>query len=631
MARTEPGVPGTTGARGAAGHRATGHRTTGHRTMFQRTDWLRAALVVVGGLALVVVVRANDAGVVGRFFTLWAVVGVTALAALQLAGARGRLVEQASDVAAVGSVTAGVVHAWLLGPLPPLTADLGAWLGPYLEHLVVPVLAALHAVTGRRVCEPRLRDVPVALVLPAAYVLVALASIARGADPPYPFLAPGPARAGAVAGVCAVVLGASVLLVVLRRAARPFRAEDAPVAGPDERPEIPDLAQDAPAERLVWVDVAKGGAMIGVVAFHVGTQLWSVGADSRALAVMAVLVQALPLWFVLAALFVHRHLVGPLRSLLARRVVPLLYLYVVWSAVHLAFAVARAAVSRGRSVRHDVLEHLRQIVTADGVLWFVVALAAYLVVAHLVRRVPTWVQLLPPACLSLLVGSGLVTTGSWGADRAMQHLVLFLAGYHLRGPLLRWAERARWTTALGCMTLWGLVVGLLGGAGSAGRAAAEAVGPAFAVPAVLAVMVVLARTPARRPLAAVGRASLVVYVVHLPVVVLAIGVLARLVEPGTLPGPTVVAALLLGTAVGVVVPLGLAGVLARAPWLFAPPVGWREHSGARDVAQVGSASALGAEGRGFESRHPDQEQLAGCPVGMGCGAGCGHRSTSTGI
>lgn len=33
-------------------------------------------------------------------------------------------------------------------------------------------------------------------------------------------------------------------------------------------------------------------------------------------------------------------------------------------------------------------------------------------------------------------------------------------------------------------------------------------------------------------------------------------------------------------------------------------------TGSRDVAQVGSASALGAEGRGFESRHPD----AGTPT-----------------
>ncbi len=51
----------------------------------------------------------------------------------------------------------------------------------------------------------------------------------------------------------------------------------------------------------------------------------------------------------------------------------------------------------------------------------------------------------------------------------------------------------------------------------------------------------------------------------------------------------------------------------------------RARFGVRGVAQLGSASALGAEGRRFESCHPDQAGLigtvgpVGCPVAEGDG------------
>ncbi|GAA5150978.1 hypothetical protein GCM10023340_29110 [Nocardioides marinquilinus] len=338
------------------------------------------------------------------------------------------------------------------------------------------------------------------------------------------------------------------------------------------RPDARPATHEATAARQAWADVAKGACIVLVVLWHVTRKdylalPWSL--DVPVTGAWGWLSQALlpvrmPLFFAISGLFAARRLAEPWGRLGARRVAPLLYLFVLWTLVHTL--VLRLTPGFDTAVAGSPGELLVQLTVTPGNLWYLLALAAYVAVARATRRAPH-VALVAAAGLAVVAGAGLVATPG-NREGLLVNLVWFLLGTRV-AALPRTLTRRR--VGVAAVVAFGLAtvawqgldadrwldvrpgLGLLGIAAGAG------------------VAVLVAPTRVGTPLARLGRLTLPVYVVHLPLVAL-----LHLASERWLPTSSVVAALLYpaaATALVLALSLALHRVLVRAGgwWLFTAP------------------------------------------------------------
>jgi uncharacterized membrane protein YcfT len=326
--------------------------------------------------------------------------------------------------------------------------------------------------------------------------------------------------------------------------------------------------------RLRWADVAKGSCIVLVVLWHVtrkdylelpwhlvvpATGLWGMFSE-------VLLPVRMPLFFFISGLFAARQLDRPWSRVLSRRVGPLLYVFVLWTLVQ-AIAL-RAAPGFDTEVPHGPGQLLVQLTVTPGNLWYLGALAAYVVVARATRSVPHWALALA-LVLSTAAAAGLVPTPG-NRYSLLTNLVWFLLGTRLAD--LPRVDRRVAAALVGAFVigaaLWQLldadrwlgvrpVLGLLGIAAGG------------------TVATLLSQVPRLGPaLAALGQRTLPVYVLHLPLVALAHLASTRLVT-GRLAGssdlalayPAALTALVLGACLA----LHRLLVAAGGGWLFTAP------------------------------------------------------------
>ena len=343
----------------------------------------------------------------------------------------------------------------------------------------------------------------------------------------------------------------------------------------------------APWRRVQAVDVARAVAVIGVVVNHCIDGLLNAGlipADHALERVNAALyVFRMPALALLLGLFIPRAVEkrGPLRYV-AERASLMLYLYVLW------FLVEGAAESSSSGVKNmsRPWSELFTFWTTFAHLWFLPFLVVATVVLTLLQP---WRPGLRGA--GALVALLVLSLATWGWNPTViggtgLSLILFAGvgsaiGLPRMGALL---ERSAWGwTAVGAVAAAAFVTlfevtdlppSTTIESASLGARAVSLVAALLGITVLLAVSVLLARVPAAvRPLAAVGRRTLPIYLAHVIVVA---GVRVVMVRAGV-EEPYVVA--LVAVPLGVLVPLALA-VLAEprpwAAWVFDLPAPLRE-------------------------------------------------------
>lgn len=329
--------------------------------------------------------------------------------------------------------------------------------------------------------------------------------------------------------------------------------------------------------RLLWPDVAKGVCIVLVVLWHVTRKdylalPWSVslpvtgawGTLSESL-----LPVRMPLFFFVSGLFATTLVDRPWRAVLTRRVLPLLYLFVLWTLLHTL--VLRLAPGFDTAVASSPAELLAGLTITPGNLWYLLALPAYVVVARATRRAPA-VALGAALVLSVVAFSGWVPTPGNRAG-LLANLVFFLLGTRCspqrvgRGPA--WVGGAAVLALVAGVVSWQVLdadrwpgvrpglglLGILAGIAAAGLLARSRVGP------------VLGR---------LGQQTLPVYVLHLPLVALLHRGAASVVGEGGGAASSVLLAtaypaMVTAVVVGACVLLHRALLGARAGWLFAAP------------------------------------------------------------
>lgn len=326
--------------------------------------------------------------------------------------------------------------------------------------------------------------------------------------------------------------------------------------------------------RLGWADVARGVAIIAVVYFHSTLFLEVVGVDrtlGRAKALLELV--PLPAFFLIAGLFSARLVrEGSFRELAQKRVVPLLYVYVVWSLLRFAmFALFPALPSRATDIPGgDPLSLILLPVLPASLYWFLYALALFTLGAWLLRRVPREFLVGAAAVVSALFTSGLINTGTIAWNRIGTLFAFFAVGVLYRSEIIGVMSRARHRhAAVAVGGYLGIALGLSLFRPLTAIPGAILLGQVVGVAALVLVSKSIQDLRAARLFIQCGRASLAIYLSH----ILVIPPLAWLVG---LLSPTWPSVVNVGIAVGVAViavgvGLALAAAAPRIPWLFTPP------------------------------------------------------------
>ncbi|WP_236145998.1 acyltransferase [Verrucosispora sp. SN26_14.1] len=334
-------------------------------------------------------------------------------------------------------------------------------------------------------------------------------------------------------------------------------------------------------ERWDWADVAKGGCILLVLLWHVIMKDY-LQIDWRLDVPVAgawgtfgelLLPMRMPLFFTISGMFAATAVQRPWRAVGRPRIARFLYLYAVWLLIHTALLALAPDFPTDRATGPGEL--LAQLTVSPSNLWYLYALALYFVLAKALRRVHPALLLAAAGALSAVAAVGLLDTpGNRGG--LYQNLVFFLAGLHLRRHVRRWSAAV---TGRRLLLAVGGYLAVLAAVRVTGAGRLPGVTPLVSVVAVLAgiaLAVQLARWPlVREPLAALGRQTLPIYVIHMPVLALLHRMIA---EPIADLGDSARLALAFGypfslTVLVLALSLGLHRALlaARATWLFDLP------------------------------------------------------------
>lgn len=326
-------------------------------------------------------------------------------------------------------------------------------------------------------------------------------------------------------------------------------------------------------DRLGWADFARGAAILAVVYFHATLFLGVVGVDhTLGKAKVAFELFPLPTFFLIAGLFGARDVLdGTFRNLAVKRLIPLAYVYVLWSLLRFTmFALFPALPSRDTDIAAaDPMSLALLPVLPASLYWFLYALALFTLITWMLRRVPRWALVAASGVVSTLFTAGIIETGTVAWNRVGALLFFFAVGVCFSREIIAAMGRATYRSLIVSILAYAVVVAVLFVFRGATRLPLVVLtAQCVSVVAVLLVSKQLARIGSLRWVSSAGRQSLPIYLVHIlviPPLALAVGMLSP-----TWPAVVNIAVAVAVTALAVLAGFGLAAIGPKVPWLFAP-------------------------------------------------------------
>lgn len=320
-------------------------------------------------------------------------------------------------------------------------------------------------------------------------------------------------------------------------------------------------APASPASREGWADALKGLLVVLVVLWHVVLKStlqvdWQLGLPvpgAWGLTVDTVWPFLMPAFVLVSGVFAAGALDRPWSAVLRPRVLRFAWLYLLWSLIHTAALWAFPEFPT--FVPRSVAEFVEAVTISPMSTWYLYALVLYFVVAKALRRVPPVVVVAAAAALSVVVSSGLVEVVS-NRGQLLGDLVFFVLGASLAPWLRRVVPGVRLRVVLGLLAVYAAAFAAVRATGSATVPGAWLALSLLGSGAVLAASPWLARLRAvGAVLARLGRRSLPIYLLHMPLLALADHLLA---EP--LSGARVGAKLVAAAALPVALTAALVGI-----------------------------------------------------------------------
>ncbi|WP_169847012.1 acyltransferase family protein [Rhodococcus rhodnii] len=265
--------------------------------------------------------------------------------------------------------------------------------------------------------------------------------------------------------------------------------------------------------RHEWVDVAKGVCIALVVLLHASNFLIGRGMAHPLWNDINALVQPIrmPLFFLASGLFLAKTLTMPWAQVLRRRVLPLLYLYVVWTFVRWAYFTLFPATA-GTAEPGSIWKPIRALVIPDSGLWFIYALAVFAFVARALVRIPAVLQLV--AAFGSAVAVPHLDFGSWTWHNMATLLVFYLLGVHAARHAHRIAAAATPARVAAAVLAFACAFALVRDGALAQSSLAHVATSTVGLVTGIAVAALLARHRVAAPFRRLGTRTLAVFLLH---------------------------------------------------------------------------------------------------------------------
>lgn len=336
--------------------------------------------------------------------------------------------------------------------------------------------------------------------------------------------------------------------------------------------------------RLDAVDAARAISILLVVLLHARIVLGGVGAHAGVVASIDDVAGHLriPLFFAASGLFAARWASASWRELFGGRLAPLTWVFLAWQPAVLVYKLAESWLLHDEFADRwgwQVAQLLTSVARPVGELWFLWALAVFLVLAKLTVRVPLALRLGIPAAASYawiamvepVLGRDVREGMGAGWDGVVKYFVFFLAAVVFSVRIRAFvAATPRWAAALVFAGWLALTIAVIQG----GVPVPWVRWPLFVLGAVAGFALGRMLDPIR-PLCALGRRTLPVYVAHLPIIVAIVVVLdAAGLRAIVVRAPSIAVVVLAGLATVGALALHRALVRTRSGGLLYAPPDW---------------------------------------------------------
>lgn len=336
-----------------------------------------------------------------------------------------------------------------------------------------------------------------------------------------------------------------------------------------------------PPARSAWADALKGLLILLVVFWHVVLKTylqidWRIGVPipgAWGLASDVIWPFLMPLFLLISGYFAANALARPWAIVFRTRVVRFLYLYLLWTLIHMmalwAFADFPTFVPR------SVAEFIEAVTISPPNTWYLYALALYFLVAKGLRCLPRWLLIGGAAAVSVTVSAGLIEVAS-NRGSLLYNLLFFLLGLYFAPQIRRFVARPRPFVAATSIAAYLVAFGAMRATGSE---TVPGVWPAVSLIGVgmgIVVAPLLPKVPGLgRGLTWLGVRTLPIYLIHMPVLALAdlalVGWLSNARIAVQLAAAILLPVALTAVAVAASTMLGRLIVRDRLLWLFDLP------------------------------------------------------------
>jgi uncharacterized membrane protein YcfT len=265
----------------------------------------------------------------------------------------------------------------------------------------------------------------------------------------------------------------------------------------------------AQAERIDWVDYAKGLCIVFVVMMHSTLGVEAAAGREGWLHLLVAFAKPfrMPDFFLISGLFLARVIERDWRTYLDRKVVHFAYFYLLWVAIQVAVKAPGLAAEQGWAGVAWV--YAESFIEPFGTLWFIYLLPVFFVVTKLTRRAPPPIIWLIAAALEIAH----IHTGWTLVDEFASRFVYFYSGYILARQVFALAAKAqaRPYEAVAVLVLWAIANNVFVYQGYAELPLVSLALGLLGAAAIVRVSALMAKSDVFVPLRYCGRHSIVIY------------------------------------------------------------------------------------------------------------------------